>query len=610
MKFLCDKCKTRYSIGEDRVRGKILKIRCKNCANVITVREGMDGAEVPGDRPRTPTGGQPAVSAAPAGGGALGAAFQSQMASSKPPPALEEEWYVSIDGVQSGPLSLTDAQKWVSAKPFDAELHCWSEGFDDWLPVDKVSHFRGLRKAPPPMPSLPPKRPSGKTVPPPIPEKPLFAATMASIEKSASQPNLPTLTSPSTKPGMPAVPAITSQSPGSGGIKTNGKPVVGQQPLSAGAAALAQAFAPDPSDSMTSVGSPAFESEPIPPASGPNDPFFNAVAAAKNDPFAERDPFAAKGEAKKPVVPIHNDDDDNLEIGEVSRVVNLKDLAQKPKPIAKTPTAGFDRISGTGSVPRIGGGTASNPRVSASNARIGGLTGSSPKLSPSELGMNVDPALASQLTGAAGEPHASESVVAQSFKERHRRGLMALIGVSAIMVVGVVLLFVFVVNNNNETYEGGLGGTHQIDTSRPEDIVRKQLPPVPNAGSNAVIANNATKKWLPRNNNLTTNNGAQEEVGGNALKASEVEDMAAKQGEGTKRCYMRAQKGALGFEIQDVKKIAVTLSVNKDGSVNSVQLSEHANDTFGQCLIARIKAWKFRESGGGTFRISLAFSNS
>ena len=37
VKFLCDRCKTRYSIGDDRVRGKILKIRCKNCANVITV---------------------------------------------------------------------------------------------------------------------------------------------------------------------------------------------------------------------------------------------------------------------------------------------------------------------------------------------------------------------------------------------------------------------------------------------------------------------------------------------------------------------------------------------------------------------------------------------
>ena len=86
--------------------------------------------------------------------------------------------------------------------------------------------------------------------------------------------------------------------------------------------------------------------------------------------------------------------------------------------------------------------------------------------------------------------------------------------------------------------------------------------------------------------------------------------MAAKYGEGTKRCYMRAQKGALGFEIADTKKIDVTLTVGKDGVVSDVQLSKHANNEFGQCLIARIKGWRFRESRGGTFRIALAFSAS
>src|SRR5512143_4154059 len=78
VKFLCDRCKTRYSIGDDRVRGKILKIRCKNCANVITVREGMtDGSEGEPRRARPTTGGPT---------GALGAAFAQQLA--KPPPAL------------------------------------------------------------------------------------------------------------------------------------------------------------------------------------------------------------------------------------------------------------------------------------------------------------------------------------------------------------------------------------------------------------------------------------------------------------------------------------------------------------------------------------------
>ena len=53
MKFLCDRCKTRYSIGDDRVRGKILKIRCKNCQNVISVREEsyVDAARALGAKP-------------------------------------------------------------------------------------------------------------------------------------------------------------------------------------------------------------------------------------------------------------------------------------------------------------------------------------------------------------------------------------------------------------------------------------------------------------------------------------------------------------------------------------------------------------------------------
>jgi len=632
VKFLCDRCKTRYSIGEDRVRGKILKIRCKNCANVITVREGMTddgGIDPPAERRSRPTTGGQAADRAPASS-ALGAAFQSQL--TKPPPALEEEWYVSIDGVQTGPLSLPDAQKWVASKPFDADLHCWSEGFDDWLPVDKVSHFRGLRKPPP-------ARPTGKTVPPPIPRredepKPLFASTMASLEKSAgtSMPALapaPTLkgpgvgavrakangmggASPMTGKGtapmpsmpVPSIPAMPNRGSASQGAKA---------PKSAGAAALAQAFdTENVADAKTSIGAPAFRDPPfkdeVPTTADPfaarraerDDPFFpKAKTPEPMQPTSRPDPNAF-GTAPRPGVPIFNDEDDGLEIGEVSRVVKLADLVPKPQ---KAATASFEKLSATGSVARVGG-------IPGPMQRIGGLTASSPKLSPSELGMNVDPSLAT--LSPTGEPASDESVVAKSFKQRHRRSLFALIGIAVAMVVGVVALFVFVVNNDSDDVGGpGLGGIRSIDTSRPEDIVRKQLPPPPNATGSG---GNATKRWTGRTgngNNITAQNPQPDEIAnGKTLQASEVEDMAAKQGEGTKRCYMRAQKGALGFEIADVKKIAVTLMVNKDGTVGDVQLSDHAKDTFGQCLIARIKGWKFRESNGGTFRISLAFSNS
>jgi len=126
VKFLCDRCKTRYSIGDERVRGKILKIRCKNCNNVITVREGMAEVGAEPARKGQPTQAVENVAIASAGGNgapnALGAAFASAM-TTKPPPALEEEWYVSIDGDQAGPYNLAEAQRWVASKAYDAELH-------------------------------------------------------------------------------------------------------------------------------------------------------------------------------------------------------------------------------------------------------------------------------------------------------------------------------------------------------------------------------------------------------------------------------------------------------------------------------------------------------
>jgi predicted Zn finger-like uncharacterized protein len=537
VKFLCDKCKTRYSIGDDRVRGKILKIRCKNCANVITVREGMD---IPAHEPRhNPTQAIPRVELDQNGDpipppGALGAAFASQM--SKPPPALEEEWYVSIDGNQEGPFSLGDAQRWVSSKPYEAELHCWSEGFDDWLPVDKVSHFRNLRKRPASRPV---------TVPPPIPRaqprgdepKPLFAATMASLEKAAG-------------PEKPAATAPLS-------AKSNGSR------LSPGAAALAAAF----TDEST------YNPEPTP---------LPAPVRPSIDNFG----------------PLETDD--NLEIGEVSRVVSLADIGnmgsrknatQSNHAIrASQPAVGAGRTGMTGSVPALSSRS----------------TGAMPRLSPAELGMNVNPALA-----APGQPMPDESMLAQSLATKHRRGLVVLLTVSAVMVIGVVVAVGFAVSGGQEEMPMGLGGTRVIDTSRPEDIVRRQMQTPQNTGSAAttVVTTPTQKPRTTPRTNITTTQPTEPETGpGTALDPSEIEAMAAKYGEGTKRCYMRAQKGALGLEIGETKKIDVMLTIGKDGTVSEVKLSKHANNEFGQCLITRIKGWRFRESRGGTFQFALAFS--
>ena len=44
MKIVCDNCATKYSIADEKVRGKVFKIRCKKCSHIIVVK----GTDSPG----------------------------------------------------------------------------------------------------------------------------------------------------------------------------------------------------------------------------------------------------------------------------------------------------------------------------------------------------------------------------------------------------------------------------------------------------------------------------------------------------------------------------------------------------------------------------------
>jgi len=763
MKFLCDRCNTRYSIGDERVRGKILKIRCKNCANVITVREGMaadpDGSqpsapEYPGRTKKTttiapaamsegseaakptsdlaslvndrggiagsvgaagrgvpggPTGpdaisglkrpGGPAglvgtlvgakasdakdtvkslgsaqakragasdsAGRGPAGAGrraaapssprgepvnALGAAFASAMA--KPPPALEEEWYVSLDGEQAGPFSLAEAQGWVAQQAEDAELHCWSEGFDDWLPVDKVSHFRGFRK-----------RPASPTAPPPLPRsggiaprgapasvsgddesKPLFAATMASIERGAAvaaKPGL-SLPLPAASPAR-ATPPLGAALPSRGGLAgraPNGAGLLGREPGGAdNGAKLAQATRVSVKPAGAPAG-PAFRSVVGDPfdISESGDAATQLEAMPFTDPLeprrtpppvvsADRPPSRSDAALTSPHLPAAStlsgtganaavttaavtaagattatsttagadfgkDGDEELAIGEVSRVVKLADITRAPR---NPEGAGATRRPRP---PSVAGGrrTGGNPILRS--------TGSLPSLSQGA---------GAALDGAPAVPDAGDpGMTLAPMRKSHRRGLIALLGVAGVMVLGVIGAVVLLVTTNDEPTGGNLDSVRDIDTSRPEDpITHRPIDPGP-VGS----ANPPADPFVPRppphpRPIPTPPAGSNHEVEplpqGNSLRGDEIEDVARKHQDVTQRCYLRSQRGADSILIGDVKKIAVTLMIDKDGNVNDVQLSDHAADNLGKCLASSIRGWKFRQSSGGTFRFSLNF---
>ena len=109
MKIVCDSCGTKYSIADEKVRGKVFKIRCKKCSHIIVVRGGETGG--------------PEATAAPASDGG---------------------WHLVIDGEQVGPLGDADVRTKIERGEVKADTYTWKEGFADWVKLSAVPEFAAL----------------------------------------------------------------------------------------------------------------------------------------------------------------------------------------------------------------------------------------------------------------------------------------------------------------------------------------------------------------------------------------------------------------------------------------------------------------------------------
>ncbi len=113
MKFYCDSCQTKYSIADEKVRGKVLKVRCKKCSHVITVREPRAPAAPAAARPGPP-----------------------------PPPSARPKWHYAINGQSFGPFDEADLQDLIAEGALGDGIYLWNETFSGWKPVTEVPAFR------------------------------------------------------------------------------------------------------------------------------------------------------------------------------------------------------------------------------------------------------------------------------------------------------------------------------------------------------------------------------------------------------------------------------------------------------------------------------------
>ncbi len=116
MKIICDSCGAKYSIADEKVQGKVFKIRCKKCSEVIVVKGTDDGG-----------GG---------GGGDYGSAYGNG--------AGAAEWYVVIDGERDGPITPEEIEAYYTIGKLGPETFVWRDGLDDWVMLNTLSEFAHL----------------------------------------------------------------------------------------------------------------------------------------------------------------------------------------------------------------------------------------------------------------------------------------------------------------------------------------------------------------------------------------------------------------------------------------------------------------------------------
>ncbi len=201
MRFICDSCRAQYMISDDKIGAKGVKVRCKKCGYVITVRtsgatasrdEGasattteLESAEVKSQSDAAGFGLPPSVGTPPEGGlftdveeDEIGAVFDQVLnsgsnkipagepvaaAEAKPAtdamrklaeaeseegeaktPASAHEWYVAIDEKQVGPLTVEKVKDHWDRGEVGPDSLCWRSGFSDWIPLSEATELASV----------------------------------------------------------------------------------------------------------------------------------------------------------------------------------------------------------------------------------------------------------------------------------------------------------------------------------------------------------------------------------------------------------------------------------------------------------------------------------
>jgi predicted Zn finger-like uncharacterized protein len=109
MKITCQACQSKYTIADDKIQGKVAKIRCRKCGATVLVD-------------------------ASAGGGARGNG-------SVAPPAPGDVWLVSVAEGDQRTMHLPEVIDAYNSGVIVGDTYLWKEGMGDWQPLSEIGEI-------------------------------------------------------------------------------------------------------------------------------------------------------------------------------------------------------------------------------------------------------------------------------------------------------------------------------------------------------------------------------------------------------------------------------------------------------------------------------------
>ena len=203
MKITCESCGAKYTIADDKVLGRKVKIRCKGCSTPIVV----DGQKL------GPSG------APPGGGDVKPETIVPSPSTLIPTPA--SEWSVNFSETDQRTLSTQQILEGYQAGQIPADVYVWRDGMADWVPLLECAELApllggGPALAAPPSEAPPPPGYGAEAAEPApaaaaFPSPPAEAAPAAVVPPATSTVPEPVAPATSARSVVPAQPSANPE---------------------------------------------------------------------------------------------------------------------------------------------------------------------------------------------------------------------------------------------------------------------------------------------------------------------------------------------------------------------------------------------------------------